>query len=137
MKPRREKALLAGCPQCGVAPLIKCTNVRGEERKSVHRSRLTALPAVAATGNRSSAFYRSDEWRLVRYQALKRSAGTCECCGSRPAPERPLHVDHIRPRSRFPDLALDLSNLQVLCADCNIGKGAWDQTDWRGRGLQS
>lgn len=24
-----------------------------------------------------------------------------------------------------------VSNLQVLCADCNLGKGAWDATDWR------
>ena len=24
-----------------------------------------------------------------------------------------------------------LDNLQILCSDCNAGKGNWDQTDWR------
>ena len=28
-------------------------------------------------------------------------------------------------------LELQLTNLQMLCADCNVGKGAWDETDWR------
>lgn len=31
----------------------------------------------------------------------------------------------------FPDLALSMDNLQVLCGDCNHGKGNWDVTDWR------
>lgn len=40
-------------------------------------------------------------------------------------------VDHIKPASRFPDLALDLENLQVLCNDCNMGKSNDDYTDFR------
>jgi 5-methylcytosine-specific restriction endonuclease McrA len=28
-------------------------------------------------------------------------------------------------------LALEITNLQVLCADCNIGKSNTDETDWR------
>ncbi len=78
-------------------------------------------------------FYTSDAWRDVRYRALKASSGCCQCCGARPALGKPLHVDHIKPRSKFPELELDLGNLQVLCADCNLGKSAWDQTDWRPR----
>jgi hypothetical protein len=35
------------------------------------------------------------------------------------------------PRSEFPELELDLSNLQALCRDCNVGKPASDTTDWR------
>lgn len=26
---------------------------------------------------------------------------------------------------------LGIANLQVLCNDCNHGKGFWDMTDWR------
>jgi 5-methylcytosine-specific restriction endonuclease McrA len=78
-----------------------------------------------------SGFYASEEWRRVRYQALLRSDGACDCCGNHGTREHPLHVDHVKPRARFPELALVLGNLQVLCADCNLGKGAWDQTDWR------
>lgn len=77
------------------------------------------------------SFYETDEWRELRYRALKLHGGCCQCCGNRPTRGNPLHVDHIKPRSKYPELALSLSNLQVLCADCNLGKRAWDETDWR------
>lgn len=75
-------------------------------------------------------FYNSLTWKKVRYQALARSAGKCECCGAM-GDKAPLHVDHIKPRSKYPELALELFNLQVLCADCNLGKLNQDETDWR------
>lgn len=78
-----------------------------------------------------ATFYDSDEWRTLRYRALKQHGGCCQCCGARAAPGKPLHVDHIKPRSKFQELQLELSNLQVLCKDCNLGKRAWDETDWR------
>ena len=73
-------------------------------------------------------FYASDRWRKLRYKALLTHGKRCACCGSG---QEPFHVDHIKPRSKYPDLQYELTNLQVLCADCNLGKGAWDQTDWR------
>ena len=42
-----------------------------------------------------------------------------------------MHVDHIQPRSKRPDLALTFDNCQVLCKDCNLGKRANDNTDFR------
>lgn len=79
----------------------------------------------------SVSFYDSTAWLELRYRALKLHGGHCQCCGNAPVPGNPLQVDHIKPRSRFPELELDLNNLQVLCKSCNVGKGAWDQTDWR------
>ncbi len=76
-------------------------------------------------------FYGSEAWQRVRYQALKKSDGRCCLCGRSRADGVRLHVDHIKPKSLFPDLALDLNNLQVLCADCNLGKTNKDSTDWR------
>jgi 5-methylcytosine-specific restriction endonuclease McrA len=77
-------------------------------------------------------FYASREWLRVRYKALQmhfiRYGHTCLCCKQKFVP---LHVDHIKPRSKYPELALDLANLQVLCADCNIGKSNIDETDFR------
>lgn len=100
---------------------------------------MTAAPSPSAITNACPAialnpdsFYACDAWRQVRYQALRRSQGVCECCYAAPSPGRPLHVDHIKPRSKFPALQLDVSNLQVLCLDCNLGKGNRDDTDWRG-----
>lgn len=76
-------------------------------------------------------FYELRQWRNLRYDVLKERGARCECCGRTAQHGIIIHVDHIKPKSRFPHLALDINNLQVLCADCNLGKGARDDTDWR------
>lgn len=79
----------------------------------------------------SADFYSTQEWRAARYDALRKNNGKCELCGSGKHNGSLLHVDHIKPRSRYPELELDLNNLQVLCDECNLGKGNRDTTDWR------
>lgn len=83
-------------------------------------------PAVASVD-----FLRSYEWRSLRMVALKKYGAKCQCCGASPATGAVMNVDHIKPRKLYPELALELENLQVLCGDCNHGKGNWDMTDWR------
>lgn len=73
------------------------------------------------------------EWRRVRYGVLRDSGGRCARCGLGRHDGAVLDVDHIVPRRRRPDLALTPSNLQVLCSSCNVGKGSFDETDWRGK----
>ena len=80
---------------------------------------------------KTDAFLATYEWRKVRMMALKKYGPRCQCCGATPADGAVMNVDHIKPRKLFPDLALDLSNLQILCHECNHGKGNWDKTDWR------
>jgi 5-methylcytosine-specific restriction endonuclease McrA len=75
-------------------------------------------------------FFRSLAWLELRYKVLKHYGGRCMCCGHT-GKTRTLQVDHIKPRIKFPELALEFSNLQVLCKQCNQGKGFKDQTDWR------
>jgi len=84
----------------------------------------------------SDLFYESREWLTARYQALKKSNGCCACCLNRPKPGNPLQVDHIKPRSKFPELELVIDNLQVLCRNCNLGKGNTDNIDWRSKDTQ-
>jgi hypothetical protein len=66
--------------------------------------------------------------RSLKYAVLKRDNRTCQLCGAK-APDVELHIDHIVPLSKGGTTTLD--NLQVLCADCNLGKGNSDDTDWR------
>lgn len=73
-----------------------------------------------------------DSSARLRYEALKLSGGKCELCGRAP-PEVVLHVDHIIPKSKAPELRYEIKNLQVLCGDCNLGKSNRDNTDWRKR----
>jgi hypothetical protein len=76
-------------------------------------------------------FYESREWLDLRYRVLQKSGGSCKLCGCRATSENPIHVDHIKPRSKHPELALAESNLQILCKSCNLGKSNKDATDWR------
>lgn len=79
----------------------------------------------------SREFLETYEWRQLRMRAIQKYGRTCMCCGASPETGAVIHVDHIKPRRLFPMLAMDLENLQILCAECNHGKGNWDQTDWR------
>jgi 5-methylcytosine-specific restriction endonuclease McrA len=65
-------------------------------------------------------------------RALERDGARCACCGRTPADGVRINVDHIKPRHRYPELALTLENLQVLCHECNHGKGNLFETNWRG-----
>ena len=92
---------------------------------------LTAFKTLRGNLPLAGNFYQTGAWRAVRYESLLRSGGHCECCKNRARPDAPLHVDHIKPRSKYPQLELDKNNLQALCADCNLGKSNTDETDWR------
>jgi 5-methylcytosine-specific restriction endonuclease McrA len=76
-------------------------------------------------------FHISDQWIKLRYKTLSTRGNQCECCGNTWSVGNPLQVDHIKPRSIYPHLALDENNLQVLCRECNLGKSNVDTTDWR------
>jgi hypothetical protein len=79
----------------------------------------------------SNEFLKSYEWRKLRLIVIKENGAQCQCCGASPSTGAVINVDHIKPRKTHPHLALDKTNLQVLCDACNHGKGNWDQTDWR------
>ena len=114
----------------GKSPIHSCEERRLLLRlwtRSFHLEKISEL-SLAERRKERQIFYASDRWRSLRYEALLTYGKRCACCGSE---QEPFHVDHIKPRSKYPDLQYALTNLQVLCADCNVGKGAWDQTDWR------
>ena len=76
-------------------------------------------------------FLQSRAWFELRYKALLKYGAKCQCCGRSRKDNIIIHVDHIKPRSRYPALALDINNLQILCNECNLGKSYTDSTDWR------
>ena len=61
----------------------------------------------------SAEFLQSDEWFALRYKVLARYGAKCQCCGLSRCDGIVIHVDHIKPRSIFPELALDEWNLQA------------------------
>lgn len=101
------------------------------KRKKSDNPKAGPITLGTDTDVRSTEFLSTYAWRKVRMEALKKYGPVCQCCGASPATGAVMNVDHIKPRKLFPELALDLDNLQILCAPCNHGKGNWDDTDWR------
>jgi hypothetical protein len=82
----------------------------------------------------SPEFLRTPEWRRIRYDVLRANDGRCELCGRNKhqlPPGEYLSVDHIQSRKARPDLALEITNLAVLCTADNAGKGNRHADDWR------
>jgi len=79
------------------------------------------------------SFYSSPEWKALRKEVLRLYGKVCMKCSASASDGAAMHVDHIKPRSLFPSLAMDFDNLQVLCADCNVEKSNRDFTDYRRR----
>jgi 5-methylcytosine-specific restriction endonuclease McrA len=112
------KAARVAQPSIPTSPVV----VKGESRRKRRQ-------ADRAKGDEFLASY---EWRRLRMEVIKDRGARCECCGSTPQKDGiVINVDHIKPRRLFPELALEKTNLQVLCDVCNHGKGNWDHTDWR------
>lgn len=127
---KNEKIYLA-------AFLLSNFNKAGNEKggpvdcASVHSKK--PIKSGSRNKKKASSFYASWEWKKVRYEAIKKYEQRCMCCGWRVGDTEYgyLVVDHIKPRSRFPALALDVNNLQILCNDCNMGKSNDSIDDWR------
>jgi 5-methylcytosine-specific restriction endonuclease McrA len=81
----------------------------------------------------SRSFLQSLEWRKLRALVVKTYGRRCMKCGTTPKNPKFTHVDHIRCRKKFPELALDFDNLQVLCCSCNKHKGNKNSIDYRGK----
>ena len=115
-----------GASHLGVIPPAKSTAKPKTNKKLAEEIRKHKYSKYT-----KDSFLFSYEWRKLRMQALKKHGAKCQCCGASPATGAVMNVDHIKPRKTHPELALDINNLQVLCHECNHGKGNWDMTDWR------
>lgn len=131
---------LSSCLECGAGIGSVCLEKSGVARERVHASRVLSamasvraavtMPAIVAA--KPDSFYSSWAWKDLRYKAIKLHGRKCQCCGWVPADGNGrLVVDHIKPRRKHPKLELELSNLQVLCNDCNMGKSNKHNDDFR------
>ena len=141
---RQQIINATACPICSAPAGQRCTK-KGKPKKTVHSLRvkyaanghkMTPFEIDQAKNKRASAhsaraakktgasFYSSWEWKKLRFQTFERLGRRCMCCGWSPDQGGKGHlcVDHIKPRSKFPSLELEPTNMQVLCNSCNMGK---------------
>ena len=93
-----------------------------EERKKIS-ARLQGIPIEQWGGfisDENQIFYRSPEYKEWRKAVLKRDDYTCQMCKIRGGE---LQSHHIKPKCKFPELKLEVSNGVCLCHKChNITK---------------
>lgn len=91
-------------------------------------SNSSQVPKPKPSSPSPDPFFSSREWQELRYRVIKVYGRKCMACGETSGI---IQVDHIKPRVKHPELALDFNNLQVLCKPCNLGKSYKDDTDFR------
>lgn len=64
------------------------------------------------------AWYKTAEWRALRWDVLVAALFTCRRCGII-GQSRDLVADHIKPHRGDRDLFFDRANMQCLCATCH------------------
>ena len=85
---------------------------------------------------KSSDFYKSKKWLSLRFEVLSVYGSRCMCCGSGAENGVIIDVNHVYPRSKYPKLALEFYNMQVLCNSCNGGKSNTFIHDFRSPDIQ-
>ena len=84
-------------------------------------------PAHQLHPGEEPGFYKSQRWRTARIKCFERNIQqngtlTCELCFRTKADGiESFHCHHKRSRSKWPELALEQSNLVATCDDCNMG----------------
>nr|WP_259544984.1 HNH endonuclease signature motif containing protein [Heyndrickxia oleronia] len=64
-------------------------------------------------------FYQSREWRELRLVALERDNYECQSCKRRGKYSKAQNVHHIKEVKEYPELALELDNLESICIRCH------------------
>lgn len=79
------------------------------------------------------AFYSTKEWHELRAWALDHYGRRCMFpgCKEKINSDTDLHIDHIKPKAKYPELAHDRNNVQVLCVLHNRTKSDRGQKDYR------
>jgi len=104
---------------------------------AVRTERMSDNAVAALIAKNQDPFLQSPEWKALRVQALELYGRRCAKCGQEQTRSRRINVDHIKPRKFFPELALELSNLQPLCGPCNKAKGNRHFTNYLEQGRLS
>lgn len=63
----------------------------------------------------------------LRFDVMRRDGFRCKYCGRSEADGVKLHIDHIKPVSKGGKT--EMSNLQTLCDECNLGKSDFYEFD--------
>ena len=83
-----------------------------------HRVTLQWLLELIRT-NRVAEFYNTKTWWQLREKKRKLEHYECERCRKKGKHKQGKTVHHKKPLRKYPELALDINNLENLCDECH------------------
>lgn len=71
-------------------------------------------------------------WRKLRTQIMRRDKGYCQRCFCKynTINTEDLQVHHIKPRTKYPELIYEPTNLITICGTCNKQLGVSEELDF-------
>jgi 5-methylcytosine-specific restriction endonuclease McrA len=88
-----------------------------------HRKKAAQIKAYYQPRAMFNRWRDSDEGKIWKQQQYKKLVdGKCPGCGQQLPSIEHFQIDHIKPISRYPALAIDCKNLRLLCGPCNLRK---------------
>ena len=114
-------------------PDLRCSNIITD---GITEDHLNALLNFVKKYTKKSHNYYDPEYRKLRLKVFLRDGEVCGKCKAIPAHGKSLTIDHIKPVSKYPELAMDIDNLQVLCWECNQSKSNKHNTSYRNEGTK-
>lgn len=131
----RGRQVIKPCTQCGTEVKLRMDTdrwIRTEDTPLCKRclfkrqSKRSKMFTGSKNGNWKGGttpdiqkFYMSSEWKELRTKVFIRDNYTCRDCNKHGGY---LEANHIKPRSKYPDLKLVASNIETLCKPCHDKK---------------
>ncbi len=92
---------------------------RPEVREKMSKARLGVRPWNWNGGGSRNRKYTKLQWRKFAKEIYKRDDWTCFDCGKKGGT---LNAHHLKPWSRYPQLAFDEMNIITLCLKCHASR---------------
>ncbi len=117
--------IIFSCECCSAKPKLSIYQHKGQTFIEWTRIKDLSELAKAALDMLPKERRRQPIKPSLRFEILKRDDYRCQMCGTTAKEGATLEIDHIHPVAKGG--SNDPGNLQVLCRDCNAGKGAQSQ----------
>lgn len=120
------------CPKCGKRynELEKCSCQEGKKDRADYQRQYyeqNKEQVKILTGAR---------WRKLRKQIMQRDLYICQRCYHKYGTinTEDLQVHHIKPRTKYPELIYEPTNLVTICGTCNKQLGVKEELDFKFKG---
>ncbi|PZD75328.1 hypothetical protein C1752_00210 [Acaryochloris thomasi RCC1774] len=88
-----------------------------------HRTDAKRISKYYAPRHAFNRWRDSTEGQLWKETQFQKTKGLCSGCKKTYRSVSNFDIDHIKPLIKFPELAIDIDNFQLLCPTCNSKKG--------------